>query len=224
MIMKIARQNLNLAILQPPKDNEMKRFFCVTLTTLLLALLLSSCSPAAPAATATPVATATLPPSPTPVPFMLTSSAFEAGTAVPVRHACHGENLSPALAWGTPPSGTQSLVLVMDDPDAVPVAGKVWDHWIVYNMPADLLSLPEGVLRETELPGETRQGQNSSSWVGYGGPCPPSGQTHNYVFTLYAVDTLLTLEPAQATKAAVLEAIEGHILDQTELIGSYTSP
>lgn len=202
----------------------MRLFYNTVLTTLFLAVVLSSCSPAAPSATATVAITATVPLSPTPLPFMLTSSAFEADTAVPVRHACHGENLSPALAWSTPPSGTQSLVLIMDDPDAVAVAGKVWDHWIVYNMPADLLSLPEGILRETELPGETVQGRNSSSGLGYGGPCPPGGQTHNYVFTLYAVDTMLTLEPAQATQAKVLEAIEGHILDQTELIGSYTSP
>jgi Raf kinase inhibitor-like YbhB/YbcL family protein len=142
---------------------------------------------------------------------------------IPVRHACHGENLSPPLAWSQPPQGTQSLVLIMDDPDAVSVAGFVWDHWLLFNIPPDVLSISEGVLADAELPDGSHHGQNSFKQLGYGGPCPPSGQIHRYVFTLYALDTILALEP-QVTKDEILEATSGHILGQGELVGTYKSP
>lgn len=157
------------------------------------------------------------------MPLELTSSAFEAGQTIPTRHACHGENLSPPLAWSEPPAGTASFALVMDDPDAVPVAGFVWDHWVLFNIPSETLSLAEGIPGEATLTDGSRQGQNSSNRLGYGGPCPPGGQRHNYVFKLYAVDTSLDLEPG-ASKAEILQAMEGHILDQAELVGAYTSP
>jgi Raf kinase inhibitor-like YbhB/YbcL family protein len=204
------------------KDREMKLFrhtmMAPILPIIVLVLVLSSCTPAASPATETPI-----PPSPTPEPFELTSPAFETNTPIPVRHTCHGEELSPALAWSAPPSGTQSLVLVMEDPDAVQVVGRAWDHWVLFNLPVDTISLSEGIPQEVELPDGGQQGWNSSFNNGYSGPCPPGGQTHKYVFTLYAVDTRLNLE-ATANKAEVLEAMEGHILAQTELIGQYTSP
>jgi hypothetical protein len=114
-------------------------------------------------------------------------------------------------------------VLVMDDPDAVDVVGFVWDHWLLFNLPADVLALSEGVPRDAELPEGSRQGRNSSDQLGYGGPCPPSGETHSYVFTLYAVDTFLEFEEGVG-KEDILRAIEGHVLAQAELVGLYTSP
>jgi Raf kinase inhibitor-like YbhB/YbcL family protein len=113
--------------------------------------------------------------------------------------------------------------MIMDDPDAVPVAGRVWDHWVLFNIPPDTTSLPEGLPKDLELADGSRHGRTSSSQTGYTGPCPPSGQTHGYVFTLYAIDTLLDLEPG-ASKQEVLDAIDGHILAQAQLVGMYTSP
>ena len=222
----------------------MKRLFHVASATIVLALALSSCTPAAsptpatvppsttspppsntPVPAAAPISpTETLPgPTPTAVPFELTSAAFEADALIPVRHACHGENLSPPLAWSEPPPGTQSFVLVMDDPDAVAVAGFVWDHWLLFNLPAGVFSMSEGVPADAELPDGSRQGLNSSGQLGFSGPCPPSGQTHGYVFTLYAADILLELEPG-ATKEDILQAIGGHILAQAQFVGLYNSP
>ena len=177
----------------------------------------------APTNTTVPATEAAPPPTQPPAPLALSSSAFQADQHIPVRHACHGENLSPPLAWTQPPPGTQSFALVMDDPDAVAVAGYVWDHWLLFNIPADVLSLPEGLPRDGELPDGSRQGMNSNNALGYGGPCPPGGQTHGYVFTLYALDTLLELN-AGASKGQILEALDGHILDQAVLVGRYTSP
>lgn len=156
-------------------------------------------------------------------PFALTSSAFEDGAPIPERYSCHGENASPPLAWSAPPPSTQSLALIMDDPDAVKVVGRVWDHWLLFNLPAAARSLAEGVPQQGELPDGSRHGKNSSGGLGYGGPCPPSGQSHGYVFTVYALDTVLELKPG-ATKAEILKAIDSHILGQAQLIGQYASP
>jgi Raf kinase inhibitor-like YbhB/YbcL family protein len=208
---------------------------------ILFVLLLAGCGASAAApASETPVAAPTLElPIPTPaastsaptlsaatptaILFELTSSAFEEGQPIPVRYTCHGENLSPSLTWNQPPPGTKSYVLIMEDPDAVGVAGFVWDHWLLFNVPADVLTLSEGIPGETELPDGSRQGQNSSNRTGYAGPCPPSGQTHGYVFTLYAVDTTLELE-TRPGKVDILRAIDGHILAQAQLVGLYTTP
>ena len=201
---------------------------------MVLAAALGGCaSTAAPAPTAIPIPptappaappTATVPPpSPTAQPFALTSSAFAADALIPARYSCHGENLSPPLAWSAPPAGTQGLVLVLDDPDAVQVVGSVWDHWLLFNLPANTLSVAEGVPQKPQLPDGSLQGQNSGRGIGYGGPCPPSGQNHGYRFTLYAVDMVLALKSG-ATKAEILKAIDGHILAQAQLVGHYASP
>ncbi|MBD3348622.1 MAG: YbhB/YbcL family Raf kinase inhibitor-like protein [Candidatus Eisenbacteria bacterium] len=138
---------------------------------------------------------------------------------MPVRHTCDGEDVSPPLQWKNLPQGTVSLALVMDDPDAVPVAGKVWDHWILYNIPARAVSLAEGISSEEDLPGGAHNGRGSSR-VGYQGPCPPPGQVHTYVFRGYALDTILDL-PGGATKEQVLEAIDGHVLASARLTAKY---
>lgn len=188
---------------------------------------------ATPAPTATPTQTSEPTPAATPtekpvepsptlvqaqtgvVLFAITSDAFEHESAIPVKYTCDGDDISPPLAWTDPPEGTQSFALIVDDPDA---PGGTWVHWVIFDLPADTRSLPEAVTGDGDLPGGI-QGMNSWPRAGYGGPCPPNG-THRYFFTLYAVDTQIALEPG-ATKADVLTAIEGHVLAEAGLMGTY---
>jgi len=149
--------------------------------------------------------------------FELTSAAFKQGEAIPRQYSCDGQDISPPLAWGDPPQGTQSFALIMDDPDA---PAGVWVHWVLYNLPAGSRGLPEALPTDAQLADGSRQGKNSGGRLGYGGPCPPRG-THRYFFKLYALDKVLDLAPG-ATKEQLLKAIEGHILAQTELMGKYT--
>lgn len=143
----------------------------------------------------------------------LTSPAFAAEESIPAKYTCDGQDISPPLEWGEPPQGTESLALIMDDPDA-PVG--VWDHWLLFNLPAETRQLDEGAAP----PSESQGGQNSWGRTGYGGPCPPGG-THRYFFKLYALDTVLDIE-AGAGKEELLQAMEGHILAQGELMGRYS--
>lgn len=145
----------------------------------------------------------------------LESSAFSANGLIPSEYTCDGKNISPPLTWTEVPTGTQSLALIVDDPDA---PRGTFVHWVVYNLPATLTELPAHVTTETDLSGGL-QGKNDFRSLGYGGPCPPSG-THRYFFKLYALDQPLKL-PAGASKAQVLATAEGHILASTELIGRY---
>jgi Raf kinase inhibitor-like YbhB/YbcL family protein len=147
----------------------------------------------------------------------MTSSAFSAGGAIPKKFTCDGPDLSPQLSWNAPPAGTQSFALIMDDPDA-PVG--TWVHWVLYDLPANVLELPEGVAKDEQLSSGARQGRNDFGKIGYGGPCPPGSKPHRYFFKLYALDTKLGLR-AGATKADVERAVKGHILAQAELIGKY---
>jgi Raf kinase inhibitor-like YbhB/YbcL family protein len=192
----------------------------------LLVLLLAACTPAG-AATATPEAIATSPAStPSETPSMeatmsleLTSDAFMSGQSIPAKYACTGRNISPALAWNEPPSGTQSFALIADDPDA-PMG--TWVHWVLFNIPATARSLQEDlpVTGKNVDPNAIFVGKNSSGNIGYDGPCPPSG-THHYFFKLYALDTVISLLPG-ATKEQVLKELEGHILAQGELMGTFS--
>ena len=149
--------------------------------------------------------------------FELMSPVFVAGEAIPLKYTCDGDDVSPPLAWSDPPAGTQSFALICDDPDA-PVG--TWVHWVLYDLPADARELPEAVPSDAELPDGGRQGNNSWPRIGYGGPCPPSG-SHRYFFKLYALDTVLGLD-AGATKKELLLAMEGHVLAQVELMGTYS--
>ena len=151
------------------------------------------------------------------MPFELTSSAFAPGEPIPRKYTCDGEDISPPLRWGDPPQDTQSFALIADDPDA-PMGTFV--HWVLYNLLAEARALLEAVPTDAELPDGSRHGQNSWQRLGYGGPCPPSG-THRYFFKLYALDTVLDLA-AGASKEQLLQAMEGHILAQAELMGVYT--
>jgi Raf kinase inhibitor-like YbhB/YbcL family protein len=149
--------------------------------------------------------------------FGLTSSAFSMEEAIPTKYSCDGENISPPLQWSDPPDGTQSFALISDDPDA---PAGTWVHWLLYNIPADVRALPEAIPAEAELSDGSRHGENSFGRLDYGGPCPPGG-THRYFFKLYALDRVLDLE-AGADKETLLQTMEGHILAQTELMGTYT--
>lgn len=150
----------------------------------------------------------------------LTSSAFAHGQAVPRDHTCDGDDLSPPLAWEGLPPGTESLVLIVDDPDAPdPAAPKMtWVHWILYNIPPSTTSLAPGVSR-ADLPPGTRQGLNDWKRIVYGGPCPPIGR-HRYFHKLYALDVQLP-DLGTPTKAALEEAMADHILASAELVGTY---
>lgn len=148
--------------------------------------------------------------------MQLTSSVFTEGSMVPTRYTCDGQDISPPLDWKEVPSGTKSLALICDDPDA-PVG--TWVHWVVFNIPPGEAGLAENIQPEREFKNGMRQGNNDWKKIGYGGPCPPSG-THRYYLKLYALDMTLDLNPG-ATKDDVLKAMEGHILDEAQLMGKY---
>ena len=147
----------------------------------------------------------------------LRSTAFTSGELIPRKYTCDGEDISPQLEWGDLPENVQSFALICDDPDA-PVG--TWIHWVLYNMPAETRVLPEAIPPDADLADNSRHGKNSWGRLGYGGPCPPGG-THRYFFKLYALDTVLDLA-AGANKKQVLQAMEGHILAQTEVMGVYS--
>ncbi len=150
-------------------------------------------------------------------PIVLSSSAFTNNKAIPKLYTCDGDNISPPLDWTNIPTGTQSLALIVDDPDA-PNTQKMWMHWVAYNFPATTTSLGAG----GPLPEGTVEGVNDFGNVGYGGPCPPQGKTHRYFHKLYALDTVLSPSAtAPITKAQLEQAMQGHIKGQVTLIGTY---
>lgn len=150
----------------------------------------------------------------------ITSSVFEHNNSIPLRYTCDGDDISPPLAWHDAPEGAKSLVLIVDDPDAPdPAAPKMtWVHWILYNLPPDSTELSEAIALE-DLPSGTLEGLNDWKRTGYGGPCPPIGR-HRYFHKLYALDKILP-ELGKPTKSQLKQAMEGHILEQAELIGTY---
>lgn len=149
--------------------------------------------------------------------ILITSSSFEHGQPIPIRHTDDGVNVSPSLAWTGPPDHAKSHVLICDDPDA---PKKVWVHWVAYDVPPTTLMLPEGVPAGPTVPGGGHQGKTDFGSVGYGGPAPPKGKPHRYFFKIFSLDTTLGLPPG-ATKDEVLKAMEGHVLDEGELMGTY---
>jgi Raf kinase inhibitor-like YbhB/YbcL family protein len=152
--------------------------------------------------------------------LVLTSPVFQHHGAIPVVYTCQGEDFSPPLAWGGLPQGTQSLALIVDDPDAPdPAAPKrTWVHWVLYDIPPEATELEEAVDADA-LPAGAREGLNDWGRTGYGGPCPPTGR-HRYFFKLYALDSVLP-DLGQPTKAQLEEAMRGHVLEKFELIGTY---
>lgn len=147
----------------------------------------------------------------------VSSSAFQEGDKIPAKYTCEGQDVSPPLAWSEPPAGTRSLALIVDDPDA---PGGVFTHWLLFNIPPDSRELPEAVPTQAELASGALQGKTDFGRTGYGGPCPPPGRPHRYQFTLYALDQPLDLEGG-ASKKQLLSAMQGHILAQGQLTGTY---
>ena len=148
--------------------------------------------------------------------FSLTSSAFSNNEYIPRTYTCDGANISPSLSWVNVPSKTKSFVLIVDDPDA---EEKVWVHWLLFNIPANMTSLLEGIQPGNFISGITDFYYMKHGVWQYAGPCPPEG-IHRYHFKLYALDTMLNLSE-QATKDDVIKHMQGHIVGQAELIGLY---
>ena len=147
----------------------------------------------------------------------LTSTSFQEGSRIPAKFTCNGAGVSPQLAWSAPPAGTASYALIVTDPDA---PRRTFVHWVLYGLPAVAQALPEGVLGLGQLVDGGRQGRNDFGDLGYGGPCPPPGSPHHYIFTLYALDAKLNL-PVGATRARIEAAMQGHILAIGRLIGLF---
>lgn len=150
--------------------------------------------------------------------FVLTSSAFQEGERIPDRYTCKGEDLSPPLSWREAPAGTKSFALIVEDPDA---PGGTFIHWVIYNLPAALTELSEGVTASEQLEDGTLQGVNDFRTIGYRGPCPPPGKPHRYFFILQALDRELDLK-ARATKAQLEKETRGHVLAEAKLMGTYS--
>jgi Raf kinase inhibitor-like YbhB/YbcL family protein len=154
------------------------------------------------------------------MPLSLSSPAFEPGREIPARYTSDGADVSPPLSWSGAPDGTRSFALVIEDPDAPdPAAPKrTFAHWVVYDLPAEAASLAEAVCNDDEPLG-AHQGLNDWNDVGYRGPAPPIGR-HRYVHKLYALDTAIG-DAGAITNGDLDRAIQGHVLEQAELIGTY---
>jgi Raf kinase inhibitor-like YbhB/YbcL family protein len=159
--------------------------------------------------------------------FRLTSTEVHQGQRIAAAHVfngmgCTGNNLSPALSWSGAPAGTKSFALTVYDPDAP--TGSGWWHWVVYNIPANVTSLPSGAgdASKNLLPAGAAQGNTDFGTPGYGGPCPPAGdKPHHYIFTVYALNTDKLDIPANATAAYVGFNIHGHQLGKATLTALY---
>ncbi len=149
----------------------------------------------------------------------LQSTAFKEGGRIPDKYTCNGDDISPALNWGKAEAGVNSWALIVEDPDA---PRGVFTHWIIYNIPANVTSLSEGLPTREKLDNGALQGKNDALKVGYSGPCPPPGPVHHYHFNLYALDALLDL-PSGASKQQVMNSMRVHIKAQEKMIADYQS-
>jgi Raf kinase inhibitor-like YbhB/YbcL family protein len=154
------------------------------------------------------------------VTLTLRSRVFDNGDTIPSKYTCVGADISPPLTWVGVPKTARSLVLIVDDPDAPDPRApkKTWVHWVLYNIPANISGLPEG-MQSAKLPPGTKEGLNDWKQTGYGGPCPPIGR-HRYFHKLYALDTVLE-GMNTPTKTRIEAAMKGHVIAQTELVGTY---
>jgi Raf kinase inhibitor-like YbhB/YbcL family protein len=149
--------------------------------------------------------------------FKLSSPSFKNRAVIPSKHTALGEDDSPPLSWRDAPKGTVSYALIAEDPDA-PV--QVWAHWVIYDIPGDFMSLPEGIMRKESFPDGIKQGTNDFDQTGYSGPNPPPGKYHRYYFTLYALDKDIDLEPG-LPRIALMHAIKANIIGTAELMGRF---
>ncbi|AEG18781.1 YbhB/YbcL family Raf kinase inhibitor-like protein [Methanobacterium paludis] len=145
------------------------------------------------------------------------STVFGEGNPIPKRYTCDGLNVSPPLEMSGVQESAKSLAIICEDPDA---PSGVWTHWVIFNIPPESKTLPEGVEMDELLEDGSKQGLNDSGMVGYSGPCPPGG-THRYYFRVYALDSKLDLPP-RISKQELLNAMEGHVLDKGQLMGLYS--
>ena len=152
--------------------------------------------------------------------LILTSPAFHHQGEIPARYTCDGDDVSPPLVWSGIPAGAESLVMIMDDPDAPdPQAPKMtWVHWALYNILPTVVGLPEAMVAKN-LPSGTLEGVNDWKRTGYGGPCPPIGR-HRYFHKLYALNATLP-DLNRPTKARLEQAMRGHVIAQAEIVGTY---
>ena len=148
--------------------------------------------------------------------IVVTSTAFSEGTAIPIRYTCDDDDVSPPLSWTGVPEGTRSLALISDDPDA----RGTWVHWVLYGIPVGVDGLSEAVVAADVTAMGAKDGTNDFKKLGYGGPCPPKGSPHRYLFKIFALDVELDLDGG-AEKKELLEAIEGHVLASGQLMGTY---
>lgn len=147
----------------------------------------------------------------------ISSPAFGDGDSIPVKFTCDGDDSSPPLRWSEPPVGTGALAIIVDDPDA---PGRIFRHWSVYNLPPDVRSLSESRPGTPQLESKALQGKNDFGRTGYGGPCPPKGQEHEYVFFIYALSEPLELE-AGVSPAEVTAALRGRVIATGSFSGMY---
>jgi Raf kinase inhibitor-like YbhB/YbcL family protein len=144
----------------------------------------------------------------------VTSSAFQEGAPIPQKYSCDGENVNPAIHWSGTPGSAKSLALIVEDPDA---PGGTFYHWVVYNLPPGTTEITEGLPKDDKT---FTQGKSSFQQAGYGGPCPPKGSPHHYRFKVYALDLDPAL-PAGLNAKGLQQAIDGHVLAQGQLMGTY---
>lgn len=149
--------------------------------------------------------------------MQLTSSALQPDRLIPTQYTCEGKNISPQFSWADAPKDARSLVLILHDPDAPREGG--FTHWVIYNIDPKLNQIKEDTPRLDIVVGLGVQGRNSGGKLGYIGPCPPSG-THRYIARLYALGSRLDLNPG-ATREEVETAMQGHVLEQADLMGIY---
>jgi len=173
-------------------------------------------------ASTTPVMAPTLAPAKGGATLAVTSNAFRNGAIFPEMYTQNGQNISPPLSWTRGPSGTKSYVVLTED-SGVSRPQPVF-HWVLYDVPANVTSLPQALPTDAKLaePAGAMNGLNIRKASGYMGPKPPAGQTHPYHFEVFSLDTMLALDPSTADRNAVVDAMKGHVLAEGEIVGMYT--
>lgn len=149
----------------------------------------------------------------------LSTDSFAKWGRIPEKFTCKGADTNPMLSWINPPLGTKSYAIVVDDPDS---AGRIWGHWVVFNIPSSTTEYSEGQQKLQRLPDNAVQGTNDFGRIGYNGPCPPPGKTHRYYFRIFALDTRTLPLDSTATRNAVIQAIKDHTLARDELVGTFS--
>lgn len=147
----------------------------------------------------------------------IASEIISDGSKIPLKYTCDDGDISPPLIWDLIPENTESFAILCEDPDA---PGGTFIHWILFNIPPDTKELPAGIKEEKKLDNGAIHGQNDFGRLGYGGPCPPSGTEHRFIFKIFALDTMLNLKSGISINQ-FSNAIQGHVLDKGELIGMY---